>query len=248
MNPAAPSFPPRILSFMTSPFILRRPKPAGFTMVELLVTITIIAVLAAIIFALSRGFLRQAAATRDSSTLRQMWTCIHMYCGDHNDLLPGPLFTRQSVVYNKPVPSNPREWRRLSDCLATYFGYDDPKPGTFLEPMAASWQKTPAGKNAPAYYMQQNLLIGEGRETRNPWGLPAPATAELRNAMRLSDVMAQPRTSRTWAMTEFDQLHPEISDPSLKEGTPEGMTHGRYRLGMYFDGSVRKLNKSNQPL
>ena len=230
-----------------TPISIRIRRPAGFTLVELLVSIAILAVLAALVFMLARGFTRHAAASRDTSTLRQVSTCIQMYSGDNNDLMPGPLFSRQSAVFNKPVSSNPREWRRLSDCLAPYLGYDDPKPGDFLDAMAASWQKSPQNRSAPAYFMQQNLPIGEGRETRNPWGLPAPASVDQRMPMRLSLVMSQPQTNRTWAMTEFDQAHPAISDPGLKEGTPEGMVHGKYRLGLYFDGSVGKLNIKNDP-
>lgn len=49
------------------------------------------------------------------------------------------------------------------------------------------------------------------------------------------------------AITAFDQLHPEVSDPLLKRDTPEGLAHGRYRLGIYFDSSVGKFNKDNQP-
>jgi prepilin-type N-terminal cleavage/methylation domain-containing protein len=223
-------------------------RPRGFTLTELLVAIAIITVLALLVFGLARGFIRQAAASRDTATLRQLWTCIQMYAGDNNDLMPGPLFTRQTPIYNKPIPSNPREWRRLSDCLAPYLGYDNPKPGDFIEAMAASWQNTPISQKAPAFFMQQKLPIGDGGVTNNPWGLPAPASVEDRMPMRMSIVMAQPKTNRTWAMTEFDQAHPEVSDPDLKQGTPEGMAHGTYRLGVYFDGSVGKLNRENKPL
>lgn len=227
---------------------VRKVRTCGFTLTELLVAIAIIAVLAVLVFGLARGFFRQAAATRDSNTLRQLWTCIQMYAGDQNDLMPGPLFTRQSPIYNKDISPNPREWRRLSDCLASYLGYDHPKPGDFIEAMAASWQKTPDSQNAPAYYMQQKLPIGDGRTTQNPWGMPAPASNEDRMPMRLSVVMAQPQTSRTWALTEFDHLHPAISDANLKQGTPEGMAHASYRFGLYFDGSVGKLDVNNKPL
>ncbi len=220
----------------------------GFTLIELLVSIAIIGVLAVLVFALARGFIRQAAATRDASTMRQMWTCIRMYADDHNDLMPGPLFTRQSPVYNKVPHTNPREWRRLSDCLATYFGHEDPQSGDFIEGMAASWQKSPESHGAPAYYMQQKLPIGDGNTTTNPWGLPAPAANDKRLPMRMSMVLSQPLVDKTWAITEFDQSHPDVSDPELKLGTPEGMAHGTYRLGIYFDGRVGKLDRDNNPL
>lgn len=223
---------------------VRKFRLSGFTLTELLVAIAIIAVLAALVFGMTRSIIRQAAATRDANTMRQMWTCIMMYAGDHNDLMPGPLFTGQTPIYNKKLSTNPREWRRLSDCLASYLGHENPENGDFIEPMAASWQKTPESQNAAAWHMQQELTIGDDKKnTENPWGKPAPAANRM--PMTYSAVMSQPQTSRTWAMTEIDQLHPDRK-PDIRN--PEGMVHGRFRLGIYFDGSVRKLNVNNDPL
>lgn len=223
---------------------VRKVRTSGFTLTELLVSIVIIAVLAAVLFGITRSIMRQAAATRDADTMSQIWTCILMYAGDQNDLMPGPLFTGQSPIYNKPISTNPREWRRLSDCLAPYLGYDKPKQGDFIEPLAASWQKTPQNRTTAAWHMQQELPIGDdGEMTENPWGRPAPASNRM--PMRLSAVMSQPKTSRTWAMTEIDQLHPDRTPDPI---TPEGLAHGTYRLGVYFDGSVRKLNVNNGTL
>jgi prepilin-type N-terminal cleavage/methylation domain-containing protein len=221
-------------------------RTSGFTLVELLVSITIIAVLAALVFAITGGIKRQAAATRDASTLRQMWAGILMYAADRNDLMPGPLFTGQSPVYNNKPSSNPREWRRLSDCLAPYLGHENPEKGDLVEGMAASWQITPDRQSIGAYRMQHDLPVGDGDTTDSPWGRPAPASGEDRMPMTYGAVMSQPQASRTWAMTELDQMHPAVSenpDPRL----PDGMAHGRYRLGVFFDGTVQKLNVNNDP-
>ena len=223
---------------------VRKFRVSGFTLTELLVAIAIIAVLAVLVFGMTRSIMRQAAATRDANTMRQMWTCILIYAGDHNDLMPGPLFTGQAPIYNNKLSTNPREWRRLSDCLASYLGHENPEKGDFIEPMAASWQKTPESQNASAWQMQQELPIGDDKKiTENPWGKPAPASNRM--PMTYSAVMSQPQTSRTWAMTEIDQLHPDRT-PDLR--SPEGMVHGSFRFGIYFDGSVRKLNVNNDPL
>jgi prepilin-type N-terminal cleavage/methylation domain-containing protein len=220
----------------------------GFTLVELLVVILIIVVLAALSILGITMVRKSAAAAKDAGTLRQISTCINMYAADHNDLMPGPLFSRQTAVYNSEIPSNPKEWRRLSDCLASYMGFDKPEKGEFIHPMAASWQTATSKTNVPAWFVQQQLPLGSGASFGNPWGKPAPASNDERTPMKLSVVLAQPKAARTWAMTELDQLHPGISDPGLKEGCPEGLAHGSYRLGIYFDGSVGKFDKNNNPL
>jgi prepilin-type N-terminal cleavage/methylation domain-containing protein len=221
---------------------------AGFTLVEVLVVILIIVVLAALSIMGITMARKSAAAAKDAGTLRQISTVITMYASDHNDLMPGPLFTRQSPVYNESPSSNPREWRRLSDCLAVYLGYDNPKKGEFIQPMAASWQKDGRSAKFPAWYMQQKLVIGTSNEVQNPWGMPAPASYNERMPMKLSVVLAQPKSARTWAITEMDQLHPEVNDAALKTGCPEGLAHGTYRLGVYFDGSAGRFDRNNNPL
>lgn len=221
----------------------------GFTLVELLVVVGIIAVLAALSTVGASLFMKRAAAVKDAGTLRQISAGIQMYASDYNDYLPGPLFTGQTPIYNSALPGNIKEWRRLADCLAPYMGLTDPKKGDFVSGMSSSWQKTPESRDAPAYYMQQKLPIGEtGTTVQCPWGKPAPAATEERVPMKLQAVLSQPKASRTWAMTELDQLHPEIGSAAWKIETPAGMTHGSYRLALYFDSSVGKVNEKNQPL
>jgi prepilin-type N-terminal cleavage/methylation domain-containing protein len=224
----------------------RSPSRArGFTLVELLVTLTIVAVLAALSFAGASLFMKRAAAVEDASTLRQISACINMYAADNNDYLPGPLFTGQTPVFNKSLSTNIKEYRRLAECFAPYLGKQDPKSGEVITGMTSSWQKTPDQQNSPAFFMQQKLPMGEGTTFQCPWGKPAPAAAEERIPMKLQAVLSQPLASRTWAMTELDQLHPEIGTADWKSRIPPQMIHGDYRLALYFDGSVGKVNQDN---
>lgn len=227
-----------------------KPTPSrvhGYTLVELLVTITIIAVLAGLSFAGASLFIKRAAAVKDASTLRQISVCINMYCSDNNDYLPGPLFTGQTPVYSKALSTNIKEYRRLAECFAPYLGKQDPKSGEVITGMTSSWQKTPDQQNSPAFYMQQKLPMGEGTTSQCPWGKPAPAASEERIPMKLQTVLAQPKASRTWAMTELDQQHPDIGTADWKSKIPAEMIHGYYRLALYFDGSVGKVNQNNSP-
>lgn len=77
-----------------------RARPSGFTLVELLVVIGIIAVLAAIIFptfARAREKARQATC---SSNMRQVALAIEAYVQDYDELLP---MTRQNAAWSEPA-------------------------------------------------------------------------------------------------------------------------------------------------
>lgn len=214
--------------------------PAGFTLVELLVTVTIIIVLAALTYMGSSAFLKRAAAVKDMSNMKNLWTAINLYVGDNNDTLPGPLNAGQKAIYGASA-----SYGRVNFYLAPYLGYTTPKDGDFLEAMASTgWQKTSKTKAAPCYYIRSDVPTEVGTATIKPWGYPTGATAD-RKPMKMSAAFSQINTSRTWAITDVDQLHPDIGSAAWKADVPEKMAHGSYRLAMYFDGSGGKVNQYN---
>jgi prepilin-type N-terminal cleavage/methylation domain-containing protein len=213
---------------------------AGFTLVELLVTITIIVVLASLTFMGTSVFLKRAAAVKDMTNMKNLWTGVHLYAGDNNDSLPGPLNAGQKAIYGASAG-----YGRINFYLASYLGYTDPKDGDFLESMASnSWQKTPATKAAPCYYIRSDVPTDVATVTIKPWGYPTGATAD-RRPMKMSAALSRINTSRTWAITDVDQLHPDIGSAAWKADVPEKMAHGSYRLAIYFDGSGGKVNRYN---
>ncbi len=110
-------------SVRTRPFSDRKlasptPKPAGFTLVELLVVIVIIAVLASLLMpALSQARERaRAAACR--SNMRQLAMGVLMYADENNEYFPWPgdvdrNFQPDWVFGGQPdtFPKNPEKWR-----------------------------------------------------------------------------------------------------------------------------------------
>ncbi len=62
---------------------------AAFTMVELLVTLAIVAVLAAVAIPATSRMSQYAARTKVISNLRQIGVAAHLYASDHNQQLPG---------------------------------------------------------------------------------------------------------------------------------------------------------------
>ncbi len=215
-------------------------RPGGFTLVELLVVITIIVVLAGVTFFGASTFLKRAAAVKDMSNMRNLWSSVILYAGDNNDSLPGPLTKGQKAIYGLKTTG------RINYFLAPYLGYTEPKVDDFLEAMAStSWQKTDATRRAPCYLLRLDVPTGTGTETIKPWGdknvTPNP------QPMKLAAVSSKINPSRTWAMTDVDQLHPDVGDATWKSDVPAAMSHGSYRLAIYFDGAGGKVNQDNTP-
>jgi len=57
---------------------------AGFSLVELLVVIVILAILAAVSFTIAKSIKQKAAASKCMKQMREWNTAIHSYAGDHN--------------------------------------------------------------------------------------------------------------------------------------------------------------------
>jgi len=109
-----------------------RPRPSsrfGFSLIELLVVIAIIAILAALLLPALATAKAKALRIVCVSNLKQIAIGIHLYAGDNEDSLPGPLLTGIQSGYdhgsgfNSPFP-------RLGNFLWSQLGLPD--PGTLL--------------------------------------------------------------------------------------------------------------------
>ena len=214
---------------------------AGFTLVELMVCMVIVAVLAALAFALSRKAIRNANSAKDMATMRQIFQAFPLYAADNNGYLLGPANTGVKATYG------PQSTGRLSYYIAPYFGYEDLERDEFMPPMAYSWPKDEVSRNVPCAYLREDVpLRNEKEETYKPFGHPL-RKGDDRTPKKMSAVFSKIDVSRTWVISDLDQPHPDVGSPGWKSEIPAEMSHGNYRLAIFFDGHAGKLNKDNEP-
>jgi len=84
---------------------MRRPA-GGFTLLELLVVISIIAVLTALAVPVTGRIIQSNKAAVCLTNLNALGTALNLYLGDHGEILPALQAGRQSVTDNIPVIDN----------------------------------------------------------------------------------------------------------------------------------------------
>lgn len=74
----------------------------GFTLVEILVVITIIAILAALIVPVASSMSQRGTESKCVSNLRQISTAMNLWAGEHNNHLPPQTFVDSGLQWNNP--------------------------------------------------------------------------------------------------------------------------------------------------
>jgi prepilin-type N-terminal cleavage/methylation domain-containing protein/prepilin-type processing-associated H-X9-DG protein len=70
----------------------------GFTLVELMVVMAIVAILAALAFPVSSRVVQASRASGCISNLRQLGAALHLYLGEHNQMMPNLVAARSSTA------------------------------------------------------------------------------------------------------------------------------------------------------
>ena len=207
---------------------------AAFTLMEMLVVITIIAVLATLLFALTSSMRKKASSATSVSNLRQIGAAIVSYASDYNSTLPGPVLSDHSPLYQNNSNAGWLGWL-LKDYLSSVPQPNSPKPRVFYTsaldyPSAKSGAKTAGANWKPTYVVvakQTDAITGAAF-----W--PMGNYTGTQQPMTTAQLSARETRGKPW-ITEIDQI---IRPNKLAEEQPP---HGKFRNTLMFDYSVKAI-------
>ena len=93
---------------------------SGFTLIELLVVIAVIAILAAAMLPALANAKRKGHQTTCRSNMKQTGVAMQLYADDHEEFLPGPVWSGVRPDYHKNYSQD------LLWFIATYLGLPEP--------------------------------------------------------------------------------------------------------------------------
>lgn len=227
----------------------------GFTLTELLVVIGIIAVLAGLLFPLTRHFSRKTGAIQCVSNLKEIGVGVTLYASDHGGTLPGSLLSQQSPRYSQSQAADIR-WAggKIVVYLAPYLETRPDWTRGEKSPFACpAWNKEVKSETSASYMLNQFVYVNgvyqsPSQATAMPWGYASSSnTKPPGNIGLLTGVSSKIggrnfSDSSTWMLKDADRG--SISyDPAL----PAAPVHGSFRNALFYDLHVGQLDLSDNP-
>jgi prepilin-type N-terminal cleavage/methylation domain-containing protein len=221
------------------PVLLRGDCPhyrqPGFTLTELMVVISIIVVLALVVFGSATRIISNAHKAVCVQNLHGIGNAIQAYCMENNNRLPGPLNVGQSALFNPNATSpGPQLVHHIAPYLEGARDADTPYlVGNFGCP-ALMKKMPPSNLTAPIVYRMGHDDLADiyGRKGF-PWIWNNPAGTSGK-PWRLDQINPS-SAGRVYAMIEQDQTLGGTWD----NNGATGPAHGKERMALYFDWSVK---------
>ncbi len=205
---------------------LPREKRA-FSLIEILVSISIIAILASLALVSFRRTLDTADRVKCLSNLRTIGTAVLAYAGDNNNMHPGPLWVGQVAYYAN------FSYGSLAYYLWPYL--ELPEPGPSLRRadilVCPAWRKRVNTDGGAVYLMQQKALSTDGK-TIQPCGYP--------KVTPVSSLLSIANRSATPIMFDLDQVNGGGGYVG-NAGVPALPAHGNVRNAVFFDGHAESV-------
>ncbi len=173
----------------------------GFTLVELLVVVAIIALLIAMLMPSLAGAREEARRVACLSQLKQVGSAIIMYVGESDQYLPGPSWYGQTPRYN-------HNSQNITRYLAVYLGMPTPSSRSDVTPMFICPAAAPY--KPAAFALESTHMFGaDGLNESTGLRLFGYPTFEGRPWYPPSKVSAVRRPAQQYAVRDIDGfIHP----------------------------------------
>jgi prepilin-type N-terminal cleavage/methylation domain-containing protein/prepilin-type processing-associated H-X9-DG protein len=193
----------------------------AFTLIEMLIATSIVAILCSLTLTGLSAMRRQADLAGCASNLRQIGAGVILYAAENNSTLPGPTYGAQG----------PREEIALS--IAPYLNGTNTINTIFTCP---AWERNPehlaSGKKP--YYAGKSVKLADEKTDAYPFGYKGKEGNTP--PVRLTAIL-QP--AQAAALTDLDQL---LNNNSAAVAKP---SHEKFRNTLYFDGHVQAASIAN---
>lgn len=230
--------------FFSSPARLRR----AFTLVELLASISIVVLLAALLFPTVGKVRAMGLRAKGISNLRQVGLAVVNFAGENKGTLPGPGTTGYYPFYNH---SGMNSNYKVVGQLAPYLGLPDPATMTGADMVTVPVLEDPGFKEvmkdssvAPNFVQNSVLSDQPGVAGKiRVFGNIASSGVAATSPLTLFDVARMGGPSKIWMLTTTDQQLP--SSLTNKSGwvssLPATPAYGNVRLRLYVDAHVEAV-------
>lgn len=220
---------------MSPSFCITQARRNGFTLVEMLVVASVIAVLVALLIPAALSAMSMGDRARMTAQMRTLATAVFQYAGDHDGMLPGPLLSSLNFRYNVRHPEF------LITPLSPYLGFGDPAN--------PNWQNFNSIMTPKQIDFRQSYNDSHGGDSAHFFVIPldnAFAPFGWYNGttlpMRLHAV-SNPASAAMFMEGDQSTTWPGTNKNSYARSTfPSKPLHGRVRFNCYFDGSVQQIS------
>jgi prepilin-type processing-associated H-X9-DG protein len=206
-------------------------------MVEILVTVAIVAALAALLVPQAARLTKTGQRAQCASNLRQMGVALNSYLGDNKMLFP----TSWVSLPCNPTLRSPGEYMPLTAHLAPYLGIDAPR---LSKPFVAIAQcpgfpKKINSQNAQSapFYSTYRLVLSKGDLSRRPHPFGGAEGARVVSALSVEEIYGHP-ASNFPVIFNLDKETHQQPGTDLGDDVPDRPVFGKGRNVLYLDGHV----------